>query len=82
METPYRGFVTRSLATSETRRELEPTCVLQLFLGSLLGAQGTAVGQLLFPSLITVQESLLLVSKVEKYCFRSILAFVTALMLF
>ena len=34
-----------SFATLETRRELEPKCVLQLFLGSLLGARRSAIGQ-------------------------------------
>ena len=34
-----------SFATLDTRRELEPKCVLQLFLGSLLGARRSGIGQ-------------------------------------
>ena len=37
--------VNNSFATAETRRELEPNCVPQLFLGLLLGTHQSAIGQ-------------------------------------
>ena len=36
--------VNNSFATVETRRELEPNCVPQLFLGWLLGTRRSAIG--------------------------------------
>ena len=42
-------------ATLETRRELEPKCVPQLFLGSLLETRQSAIGHFP-PSLVTVPE--------------------------
>ena len=35
-------------ATLETKRELEPKCVLQLFPGLLLGMRRSAIGQFFF----------------------------------
>ena len=45
----YAGYVCAkfslySFATLETRRELEPKCILQVFLGSLLGMHWSAIG--------------------------------------
>ena len=46
-----------ALATLEKRRELEPKCVPQLFLGSLLGTRRLAIGQFFpFPSKRGVKE--------------------------
>jgi len=42
------------------------------------GRGGQLLANCFSPSLVTVPESLLFVSKVEKYCFRSILTFFTA----
>ena len=53
-----------SFATSETRRLLEPKCVPQLILGSLLGTFSTAIGQF-FPSLVTVPEVFAKVNSVQ-----------------
>ena len=44
-------------ATLETKKELEPKCVLQLFLGSLLGMRRSAIGQFFFLSLVTIPEA-------------------------
>ena len=48
-ETRLRLGSTFPFATLELRRELEPKCVLQLFLGTLLGMCRSAIGQLFFP---------------------------------
>ena len=50
----YAGYVCAkfrlySFATLETRRGLEPKCILQVVLGSLLGTRWSAIG-LLFPT--------------------------------
>lgn len=37
-------------STIETRGELEPKCILQLFLGLLLGMLLSAIGQYFFPA--------------------------------
>ena len=37
------------LATLETRKELEPKCVPQLFVGSLLGTDRSTIGQFFSP---------------------------------
>ena len=42
--------------TLETKRELEPKCLPQLFLGSLLETRRSAIGQFLCLSLLTVPE--------------------------
>ena len=43
-------------AILETRGELEPKCVPQLFLGSLLRTRWSAIGQIFSTSLVTVPE--------------------------
>ena len=48
--------VNNSFATVETRRELEPNCVAQLFLGWLLGTRWSAIGQFFSLSLVTFPE--------------------------
>ena len=40
--------VNNSFATVETRRELEPNCIPQLFLGWLLGTRRSAIGHFFF----------------------------------
>ena len=56
-ETPgWKAMHDKWFATVETKKELEPTYVPQLFLGSLLGSCRSAIGQLFFPSLATVPE--------------------------
>ena len=52
--------------TLETRGELEPNCVSQLSLGSLLGTRRSAIGQLQFQKSLRKlpQPSFFLVSKV------------------
>ena len=40
--------VNNSFATVETRRELEPNCIPQLFLGWLLGTRWSAIGHFFF----------------------------------
>ena len=42
------------------------------------GRRGQLLANCFSPSLVTVPESLLLVSKVEKYCFKSILTLLRA----
>ena len=44
------------LATLETRKELEPKCVPQLLVGSLLGTDRSTIGQFFPPVLVTVVE--------------------------
>ena len=46
----------KQLDTLEARRELEPKCVPQLFLGSLLETCQSAIGQLFYLSIVTVPE--------------------------
>ena len=48
--------VNNSFATVETRRELEPNCVPQLFLGWLLGTRRSAIGHFFSLSLVTLPE--------------------------
>ena len=48
--------VNNSFATLETRRELEPNCVPQLFLGWLLGTRRSAIGQFFSLSRVTIPE--------------------------
>ena len=43
------GALAYKLATLEARRELEPKCIPQLIMGSLLGTHRLAIGQF-FPS--------------------------------
>ena len=47
---------TSAFATLETRRELQPKCVLQLFLGLSLGTRRSAIGHFFPLSLVTVPE--------------------------
>ena len=56
-------------ATLETRKELEPKYVPKLFLGSIRegGGRWSAIGQLFFPSLVTVPEVFAKVNSVRTY---------------
>ena len=60
-----------TLATLEMRKELEPKCVPQWFLGLLLGTRLSAIGQCFSLSQVTIRKttwpSLLLISKVANY---------------
>ena len=60
-----------TFATLEMRKELEPKCVPQWFLGLLLGTRQSALSQFFSPSQVTIRKttwpSLLLISKVANY---------------
>ena len=60
-------------ATLETRRRLEPKCVPQLILGSLLGTRQAAIGHFFSPvpgySSRSLCEIFILVSVVANVCF-------------
>ena len=55
-------------ATLETKRELEPKCVPQLFPGSLLGMRRSAIGQFFFLSLVTIPEVFAKVNSAQFPC--------------
>ena len=67
----YQSRHCPTLAILEMRKELEPKCVPQLCLGSLLGTSQSAVSQVFSLSQVTIRKStwpsLLLISKVANY---------------